>query len=184
MGVSKSFENENHPHLNVTYNKVRGHLGQGQRSFWSRSIYHSTYWYVGSQCEVLSNIQVFEFHKESRATLACLYRTSGRFFMLQFISVDSRHFTQSELSLGWSDLYKIKSVFSTIIRQLKGSWAFVGWMCPTFLLLLYYWFCSIPCSDPHKHKCKEAPLFSNDIDLFSLLCGGDCMLLVWWPDKQ
>ncbi len=28
--------------------------------------------------------------KESRATLACLYRTSGRFYMLQLISVDSR----------------------------------------------------------------------------------------------
>ncbi len=32
--------------------------------------------------------------KESRATLACLYRTSGRVYMLQFISVDSILFTQ------------------------------------------------------------------------------------------
>ena len=47
--------------------------------------------------------------KESRATLACLYRTSGRFYMLQLISVDSRHFTRPELSLGWSDLHEIKS---------------------------------------------------------------------------
>ncbi len=34
--------------------------------------------------------------KESRVTLACLYRTSGQFYMLQTISVDSRHFTQPE----------------------------------------------------------------------------------------
>ena len=32
--------------------------------------------------------------KESRVTLACLYRGLGRFYMLQFISVDSKHFTQ------------------------------------------------------------------------------------------
>ncbi len=32
--------------------------------------------------------------KESRTTLACLYRTSGRFYMLQLISVDTRYFTQ------------------------------------------------------------------------------------------
>ena len=37
--------------------------------------------------------------KESRETLACLYRTSGRFYMLQLTSVDSRHFTEPELSL-------------------------------------------------------------------------------------
>ncbi len=29
--------------------------------------------------------------------------------MLQLISVDSRHFALPELSLGWSDLHKIKS---------------------------------------------------------------------------
>ncbi len=34
----------------------------------------------------------------------------GDFSMLQLISVDSRHFTQSELSLRWSDLREIKSV--------------------------------------------------------------------------
>ena len=34
----------------------------------------------------------------------------GDFFMLQFISVDSRHLTMSELSQGWSDLHEIKSV--------------------------------------------------------------------------
>ncbi len=34
----------------------------------------------------------------------------GDFCMLQFISVDPRHFTQSGLSLGWSDLHKTKSV--------------------------------------------------------------------------
>ncbi len=48
--------------------------------------------------------------KESRATLACLYRTSGRFYMLQLTSVDSRHFTEPELSLRWSDLHEIKSI--------------------------------------------------------------------------
>ena len=41
--------------------------------------------------------------------LAYKYRTSGRFYMLQLISVDSRHFTRPELSLGWSDLHEIKS---------------------------------------------------------------------------
>ena len=34
--------------------------------------------------------------------------TAGRFYKLQLISVDSRHFTQSDLSLGWSDVHKIK----------------------------------------------------------------------------
>ena len=55
--------------------------------------------------------------------MACLYRTSGGCFMLQFISVDSKHFTQSVRM--WA--------FSNTIRQWKGSRAFVGWMCPTFL---------------------------------------------------
>ena len=42
----------------------------------------------------------------------------GDFCMLQFISVGSRHFTQSELSLGWSYSHEIKSVsFSNTIRQ-------------------------------------------------------------------
>ncbi len=52
--------------------------------------------------------------KESRATLACLYTTSGRFYMLQLISVDSRFFTHPELSLRWSDLHEIKSVSLSI----------------------------------------------------------------------
>ncbi len=52
-------------------------------------------------------------HQESRATLACLYRTSGRFYMLQLISVDSVDFTQPELSLRWSDTSS----------YWKGSWA-------------------------------------------------------------
>ncbi len=42
--------------------------------------------------------------KESRATLACLYRTSGRIYMLQPNFVDSEHFTQLEVSckdVGW-----------------------------------------------------------------------------------
>ena len=56
---------------------------------------------------------LFQKHQESRATLACLYRTSGRILMLQLITVDSRHFTQSELSLRWSDLHEIKSVAVT-----------------------------------------------------------------------
>ena len=49
--------------------------------------------------------------KESMATLACLFRTSGQFLMLQLIIADSRHFTQPELSVQWSDLiHEIKSV--------------------------------------------------------------------------
>ncbi len=30
--------------------------------------------------------------------------------MLQLISFDSRHFTQPELSIGWSDLHEIKAL--------------------------------------------------------------------------
>ena len=58
--------------------------------------------------------------KEPRATLACLYRGSGRFDMLQLHelnSVDSGHFTQLELSLGWSDLHEIKNVSFCISIQ-------------------------------------------------------------------
>ncbi len=40
----------------------------------------------------------------------------GDFYMLQFISVDSRHFTQTYLSLGWSDLHEIKSVITPLIH--------------------------------------------------------------------
>ncbi len=53
-------------------------------------------------------IQEIEFlyirscNKESRTTLACLYRTLGRFYMLQLISVDSRHFTQPESLRMWA----------------------------------------------------------------------------------
>ncbi len=39
-------------------------------------------------------------------------RSSGRFYMLQFISVDSGHFTQPELSLQWSDSHEIKNLCS------------------------------------------------------------------------
>ncbi len=52
----------------------------------------------------------YNYYQESRATLACFYRTSGQVYMLQLISVDSRHFTQPELSLGGSDSHEIKSV--------------------------------------------------------------------------
>ncbi len=41
-------------------------------------------------------------------------RTSGQFYKLQLTSIDSRHFTQSELSLGWSDLHEIKNVIFCI----------------------------------------------------------------------
>ena len=42
------------------------------------------------------------------------------FCMLQFISVDSRQFTQSELSLGWSDLHEIKNVsFSAPLHTVR-----------------------------------------------------------------
>ncbi len=34
----------------------------------------------------------------------------GDFYMLQFISVDFRHFTQTYFSLGWSNLQETKSV--------------------------------------------------------------------------
>ena len=56
-------------------------------------------------------------YKGSRVTLACLYRTSGRFYMRQLISADPRHFTQPELSLRWSDLHEIKSVSFCISRS-------------------------------------------------------------------
>ncbi len=36
------------------------------------------------------------------------------FYMLQLIYVDSRHFTQSYLSLGWSDLHEIKNIIFCI----------------------------------------------------------------------
>ncbi len=55
--------------------------------------------------------------KESRATLACLYRTSWRFYMLQLISVYSWMCACSETISHW-----------------KGSWADVDWKCPTFLI--------------------------------------------------
>ena len=42
--------------------------------------------------EQLFSSTYFMTMKESRATLACLYRTSGRVYMLQLISVDSRPF--------------------------------------------------------------------------------------------
>ena len=38
-----------------------------------------------------SSIIAIRMNKESRVTLACLYGSSGRFYMLQLISVDSRH---------------------------------------------------------------------------------------------
>ncbi len=46
-------------------------------------------------------------------------RTTGRFYKLQLTGVDSWHFTQSEFSLGWSDLHEIKNVsfsFRALIR--------------------------------------------------------------------
>ena len=53
--------------------------------------------------------------KESRATLACLNtELQGNFYMQQLIYVDSRHFTQSYLSIGWSDLHEIKNVICCI----------------------------------------------------------------------
>ena len=38
----------------------------------------------------------------------------GDFYMLQLIYVDSWHFTQSYLSLGWSDLHEIKNIIFCI----------------------------------------------------------------------
>ncbi len=54
---------------------------------------------------------------ESRATLTCLYRTSGRFYMLQLTFVASRHFTQPELSLWWSDLHKIGHISCSAAQE-------------------------------------------------------------------
>ncbi len=50
----------------------------------------------------MSTITCLAYHvahfKESRATLACLNRTSGRFYMEQLNSVDSGHFIQLDIS--------------------------------------------------------------------------------------
>ena len=59
--------------------------------------------------------------KESRATLAGLYRTSGRFSMLQLISVDSRHFAQPELSLRWSDQAFQNQLGEDSVASVPGS---------------------------------------------------------------
>ena len=64
--------------------------------------------------------------KESRATLACSYRTSGWFYMLQLISVDSRHFKQPELSLQWSDLHTIKMLAFAISAPIR-QFTFLRW---------------------------------------------------------
>ena len=58
------------------------------------------------------------FYSWSRptATLACLYRCSGGFYMIQLISVDSRHFTKPEPSLWWSDLHEVKNAGFSIFR--------------------------------------------------------------------
>ena len=40
-------------------------------------------------------LKILQAAKESRAALACLYRTSGRLYILELMSVDSRHFTQT-----------------------------------------------------------------------------------------
>ena len=57
--------------------------------------------------------------QEARETLACLYRNPGRFYMLQLNSVDSGHFTQLELSIGWSDLHEIKNKLGFVFRFKK-----------------------------------------------------------------
>ncbi len=64
---------------------------------------------------------VIFIRKEYRATLACLYRTSARFYMLQLISVDSK------------DVGLLSNTSSYYIK--KGSWADVDWKCPTFLYI-------------------------------------------------
>ena len=65
-------------------------------------------------CQMSKSLQ-----KESRATLTCLFRTSGRLLLLQPIIVDSRHFTQPELSLWCSDLHEIKS-FKDVLYSMFG----------------------------------------------------------------
>ncbi len=75
----------------------------------------------------------FGGYQESRATFACLYRTSGRFYMHQHISVDSRDFTQPELRLRWSDLQIWVSNIPKIpkmpeLSQIPISWIKIGYM--------------------------------------------------------
>ncbi len=58
--------------------------------------------------------------KESRATLACLYRTSGRFYMLQQISVDST-LKKTNFGFGYDfligSMYKQNINFNQSIKQ-------------------------------------------------------------------
>ncbi len=44
----------------------------------------------------------------------CHGKNLGRFYMLQFISVDSGHFPQPELSLQWSDSHEIKRIMANL----------------------------------------------------------------------
>ncbi len=67
--------------------------------------------------------------KESRATLACLYRTSGRFYMLQLISADSRHFTQPPMPQHQVRMWACCNTTG----YSKESWALIGWKYPPFL---------------------------------------------------
>ncbi len=69
-------------------------------------------------------------------------RTSGRCYMLQLISVDSRHFTQPVPHLS-ADAVSSQSPpkesganVDFIGRVWKGSLAVVNWKCPPFLLVL------------------------------------------------
>ncbi len=90
----------------------------------------------GLLCELLVFIVIMKrshmFRKttqESRATLACLYRTSGRFYMLQFIFVDSRYFIRS-----WR--YQLRMwACSGSTSYWKGSWAVITWTCPPFFVI-------------------------------------------------
>ncbi len=74
--------------------------------------------------------------KESRATLACLYRTSGRFFMLQLIIVDSSQFTLHRINEPHLCQYRLRMWGSSdTLSYRKGSWASIDWKCPTFFVI-------------------------------------------------
>ncbi len=76
--------------------------------------------------------------KESRATSACLYRTSGRFYMLQFIFVDSRHFTWSQLSELPLWRYQLRMwACSGTASYWKRSWAVINLKVPSILSNVY-----------------------------------------------
>ena len=67
---------------------------------------------------LLTNIELFFTFDKNLGRLWLAYtELQGDFYMLQLIYVDSRHFTQWYLSLGWSDLLEKKKFFFCISRS-------------------------------------------------------------------